>query len=57
MEKLGRPRSPRTEQIHTKLRPEVASAISAEAARRGVSKGLIIEEAWRLYEVTGGLNG
>lgn len=47
--KRGRPRSPRTGQVHAKVMPEVAKEISAEARRRGVQQGVVIEEAWALY--------
>lgn len=47
--KRGRPLSPRTGQIHAKVMPEVASALAAEARRRGVQQGVILEEAWALY--------
>lgn len=51
--KRGRPPSPRTGQVHAKVLPEVADAISAEAKRRGVQQGVIIEEAWALYLARG----
>jgi len=44
-----RPKSPRTGQVHTRVLPEVADAISAEAARRSVTIGVVIEEAFELY--------
>lgn len=47
--KRGRPRSPRTGQVHAKVMPQVAKEISAEARRRGVQQGVLIEEAWALY--------
>jgi hypothetical protein len=47
--KRGRPRSPRTGQVHAKVMPNVAREISAEAKRRGVQQGVLIEEAWALY--------
>jgi hypothetical protein len=48
--KRGRPRSPRTGQVHAKVLPNVAREISAEAKRRGVQQGVLIEEAWALYQ-------
>lgn len=45
----GRPKSPRTGQVHAKVMPEVASQIASEARRRGVQQGVLIEEAWMLY--------
>mgnify|MGYP003128794522 CR=1 FL=1 len=47
--KRGRPRSPRTGQVHAKVMPRVAKEISAEARRRGIQQGVLIEEAWALY--------
>ena len=47
--KRGRKPSPRTGQVHAKVLPEVAKQISAEARRRGVQQGVLIEEAWALY--------
>lgn len=47
--KAGRKPSPRTGQIHAKVLPNVSDEIAAEAARRGVVQGVIIEEAWALY--------
>jgi len=47
--KRGRKASPRTGQVHAKVMPEVAKQISAEARRRGVQQGVLIEEAWKLY--------
>jgi hypothetical protein len=45
----GRPKSPRTGQVHAKVMPEVAAQISAEARRQGVQQGVLIETAWQLY--------
>ena len=45
----GRPKSPRTGQVHAKVIPEIASQIASEARRRGVQQGVLIEEAWALY--------
>lgn len=45
----GRPKSPRTGQVHAKVMPEVAEQISAEARRQGVQQGVLIEKAWELY--------
>lgn len=47
--KRGRPPSPRTGQVHAKVMPNISEAISAEARRRGVQQGILIEEAWALY--------
>lgn len=46
----GRRPSPRTGQIHAKVLPHVAEEIAAEARRRGVQQGVILEEAWALYK-------
>lgn len=48
-QKRGRKPSPRTGQVHAKVMPEVAAAIAAEARRRGVQQGVLLEEAWQLY--------
>lgn len=45
----GRKPSPRTGQVHAKVLPHVADEIAAEAAHRGVTQGILIEEAWALY--------
>lgn len=45
----GRPKSPRTGQVHAKVMPEVSREIASEARRRGVQQGVLIEEAWALY--------
>ena len=45
----GRLPSPRTGQVHAKVMPEVADDIASEAQRRGVTQGVLIEEAWALY--------
>lgn len=45
----GRPASPRTAQLHPKVLPDVGAEIVAEATRRGVQQGVVIEEAWELY--------
>jgi len=47
--KRGRQPSPRTGQVHAKVYPQVADEIAAEARRRGVQQGVLIEEAWALY--------
>ena len=47
--KRGRPRSPRTGQVHAKVLPHVSEEISTEAKRRGVQQGVLIEEAWSFY--------
>jgi len=46
----GRQPSPRTGQVHAKVLPHVADQIAEEAGRRGVTQGVIIEEAWELYK-------
>lgn len=51
--KPGRRPSPRTGQIHAKVLPEIAEAISEEARSRGVQQGVIIEEAWAAYLARG----
>ena len=45
----GRKPSPRAGQVHAKVLPDIAAAIAAEARRRGVQQGVVIEEAWALY--------
>lgn len=51
----GRRPSPRTGQVHAKVFPEVAEEIALEATRRGVTQGVLIEEAWTLYRRERGL--
>lgn len=46
----GRKPSPRTGQVHAKVMPSVSDEIADEARRRGVTQGVIIEEAWELYK-------
>lgn len=46
----GRLPSPRTGQVHAKVLPHVADEIAEEAGRRGVTQGVLIEEAWELYK-------
>jgi hypothetical protein len=46
----GRQPSPRTGQVHAKVMPHVADEIANEASRRGVTQGVLIEEAWELYK-------
>lgn len=41
----GRPKSPRTGQVHAKVLPGVDKSIAKEARRRGVQQGVLIEEA------------
>lgn len=53
--KRGRPPSPRTGQVHAKVMPHIADEIAAEATRRGVQQGVLIEEAWGLYRREKGL--
>lgn len=45
----GRKPSPRTGQVHAKVLPHVSAEIADEARRRGVTQGVLIEEAWALY--------
>ena len=45
----GRKPSPRTGQVHAKVLPEVRDQLLEETARRGVTQGVLIEEAWALY--------
>jgi hypothetical protein len=47
--KGGRRPSPRTGQVHAKVLPHVRDEILEEAARRGVTQGVLIEEAWAFY--------
>lgn len=49
VKRRGRKPSPRTGQVHAKVMPQVADEIAAEARRRGVQQGVVIEEAWALY--------
>ena len=53
--KRGRPPSPRTGQVHAKVLPHISDEISAEAKRRGVQQGVLIEEAWALYCAENGI--
>ena len=46
----GRKPSPRTGQVHAKVLPQVRDELLEEAARRGVTQGVLIEEAWTLYK-------
>mgnify|MGYP000848321538 CR=1 FL=1 len=46
----GRLPSPRTGQLHAKVFPDVSDEIAKEATRRGVTQGVVIEEAWKLYK-------
>ena len=52
----GRPKSPRTAQVHAHVLPEVREEILAEARHRGVQQGVLIEEAWALYKRENGLD-
>jgi hypothetical protein len=45
----GRKPSPRTGQIHARVLPHISDDIAAEARRRGVQQGVVLEEAWALY--------
>lgn len=49
----GRRPSPRTGQVHAKVLPEIADAIADEARRRGVTQGVVLEDAWALYRANG----
>ncbi|MEM9765330.1 MAG: chromosome partitioning protein ParB [Pseudomonadota bacterium] len=49
----GRKPSPRTGQVHAKVLPHVSAEIADEARRRGVTQGVLIEEAWALYLARG----
>ena len=51
----GRRPSPRTGQVHAKVMPLVSDEIAAEAKRRGVQQGVVIEEAWALYKEKSGM--
>ena len=51
----GRRPSPRTGQVHAKVLPEIAEAIAEESRRRGVTQGVVIEEAWALYRDSNGV--
>lgn len=51
----GRRPSPRTGQVHAKVMPHVSDEIAAEARRRGVQQGVILEEAWALYKEKSGI--
>lgn len=50
----GRRPSLRTGQVHAKVMPQVSDEIAAEARRRGVQQGVVIEEAWALYKKKSG---
>ncbi len=45
----GRKPSPRTGQVHARVLPHISDEIAAEARRRGVQQGVVLEEAWALY--------
>jgi hypothetical protein len=47
--KPGRKPSPRTHQLHPKVFPLIGEAIAAEAEKRGITQGQLIEEMWELY--------
>lgn len=47
--KPGRKPSPRTYQLHPKVFPRVGEAIAAEAERRGITQGQLVEEMWDVY--------
>ena len=48
--KRGRKPSPRTGQVHARVMPGISEEIAEEARLRGVQQGVIIEEAWALYQ-------
>ena len=48
--KPGRKPSPRTHQLHPKVFPKVGEAIAAEAERRGITQGQLIELMWEAYQ-------
>lgn len=50
--KPGRKPSPRTWQLHPKVLPDVGAAIAAEAERRGITQGQLIEQIWAAYQST-----
>ena len=50
--KPGRKPSPRTWQLHPKVFPRVGEAIAAEAERRGITQGQLIELLWEKYEAS-----
>lgn len=47
--KPGRKLSPRTYQLHPKVFPEIGEAIAAEAEKRGITQGQLIEQMWHIY--------
>ena len=53
----GRKPSPRTGQVHARVMPNVAEEIAEEARRRGVQQGVVLEEAWSLYQAQQGREG
>lgn len=53
--KRGRQPSPRTGQIHARVLPHIADELANEAKRRGVQQGVIIEDAWKLYQEQNGI--
>lgn len=54
--KRGRAKSPRTGQLHAKVLPHVAEEIAEEARMRGVTQGVLLEEAWAAYQKGRGRN-
>lgn len=52
----GRPKSPRTGQVHARVLPGFSEEIAAEARRRGVQQVVLIEEAWNLYKQDKGMS-
>lgn len=54
VKRRGRKPSPRTGQVHAKVLPHVAEEIAAEARRRGVQQGVVLEDAWALYKSSQG---
>ncbi|MEO9901214.1 hypothetical protein [Nisaea sp.] len=47
--RAGRPKSPRTEQIHARVLPGYGIYLADCAARQGVTQGHILEAALKLY--------
>ncbi len=45
----GRPKSPRTGQVHARVMPGIPEETAGEARQRGVRQGVPTEEAWELY--------
>ena len=56
IKKRGRPRNPRTGQIHAKVYQKFQEYLRDEAIARGVHQGVIVEESLDLYKKYGGSN-